>query len=192
MSDQSLIQQIIMSVLRWLDRKSRKQPQLEGYSKTTEFKARSGAWLMIVLYGLLIAVVLFVIITEPYDENPDIGILWIDVLWIFCIVICILAMRHNISMLKARIIVGPEMLILDGAMENTPKRGWKRWWIGAQEESDLVVEIPWACISLLATDFPTLVVETYNKERYLMELSLFDIKVTREISKYHKVEEIAL
>ena len=95
-------------------------------------------------------------------------------------------------MLKAQIIVGPEKMVLDGAIEYTSKRKRRYWLTGGLETSDLIVEIPWDSISLLAVDFPTLVVKTYAKECFLMELGSFDMKVTQEISKYHKIEETVL
>lgn len=95
-------------------------------------------------------------------------------------------------MLKAQIIVGPEKLVLDGAIEYTKKRKKWYWMTQGLVTSDLVVEIPWSSISLLATDFPIRVVKNHAGECFLMELNYFDMKVTREISKYHKIEETVL
>ncbi len=181
-----MTQMIVRSVLNKMDSRNRQQPQLKDYDKTTVFKARGGAWFTIVLSCLIIAMMLYLLIFS----DPD---FWLYVVCIFCIVIFIFILRKSISMLKAQIIVGPEKLVLDGAIEYTTKR--KRWyWLsgGLLETSDLVVEIPWSSISLLATDFPTLVVKNYAGECFLMELGYFDMKVTREISKYHKIEETVL
>lgn len=181
-----MTQMIVRSVLNKMDSRNRQQPQLKDYDKTTVFKARGGAWFTIVLSCLIIAMMLYLLIFS----DPD---FWLYVVCIFCIVIFIFILRKSISMLKAQIIVGPEKLVLDGAIEYTTKR--KRWyWLsgGLLETSDLVVEIPWSSISLLATDFPTLVVKNYARECFLMELGYFDMKVTREISKYHKIEETVL
>ena len=177
--------------MRWLDRNNRKQPQLEGYRKTTVFKARGGAWFNIVVLVLLIAVSLYAIIAQIVEDGISLGDLWLYILLFIYIAILLFTLRYNILMLRAKIIVGPETLILDGAEKDTPKKRIKRRLIGA-EASNLVVEIPWNCISLLATDFPVLVVETKDKKRYFMQLSNFDMKVTREISKYHKIKEIKL
>lgn len=190
MSNTLLVRSLTRDFMQWLDRLIRRQPQIEGYNKTTEFKARGNAWFMIVFYGLLIALWLYVIIAQPYDEDPGPWIkLLYDALMIACIVICILAMRHNISMLKARIVVGPEKLILDGAIDDTKRKRRKRRLDPSMEVSDLVVEIPWKTISRIESDVPMLIVENYGKERFLMDLSLFSTKVTREICKYHKIEE---
>ena len=180
-----MTQMIVRSVLNKLDSRNRQQPQLKNYDKTTVFKARGGAWIMIVLSCLVIAIMLYWLIFS----DPD---FWLYVLGLFCIVVFIFILRKGISMLKAQIIVGPEKLVLDGAIEYTTKRKKWYWMTQGLETSDLVVEIPWSSISLLATDFPTLVVKNYAGECFLMELGYFDMKVTREISKYHKIEETVL
>lgn len=180
-----MTQMIVRSVLNKLDSRNRQQPQLKDYDKTTVFKARGGAWIMIVLSCLVIAIMLYWLIFS----DPD---FWMYVVCIFCIVIFIFILRKSISMLKAQIIVGPEKLVLDGAIEYTKKRKKWYWMTEGLVTSDLVVEIPWNSISLLATDFPTLVVKNHAGECFLMELSYFDMKVTREISKYHKIEETVL
>lgn len=185
MSDYLLTQMIVRSVLNKMDRRNRQQPQLKNYDKTTVFKARGGAWFMIVLSCLIIAMMLYWLIFS----DPD---FWMYVVCIFGIVIFIFILRKSISMLKAQIIVGPEKLVLDGAIEYTTKRKKWYWMTQGLITSDLVVEIPWNSISLLATDFPTLVVKNYAGECFLMEFSYFDMKVTREISKYHKIEETVL
>lgn len=185
MSNYLITRTIVRSVLNKLDSRNRQQPQLKDYDKVTVFKARGGAWIMIVLSCLIIAMMLYWLIFS----DPD---FWLYVVCIFCIVIFIFILRQSISMLKAQIIVGPEKLVLDGAIEYTTKRKKRYWMTQGLETSDLVVEIPWNSISLLATDFPTLVVKNYAGECFLMELGYFDMKVTREISKYHKIEETVL
>lgn len=180
-----MTQMIVRSVLNKLNSRNRQQPQLKDYDKTTVFKARGGAWFMIVLSCLIIAMMLYWLIFS----DPD---FWLYVVCIFGIVIFIFILRKSISMLKAQIIVGPKALVLDGAIEYTKKRKKWYWMTEGLVTSDLVVEIPWNSISLLATDFPTLVVKNYAGECFLMELSYFDMKVTREISKYHKTEETVL
>ncbi len=185
MSHYLMTQMIVRSVLKKLDSHNRQQPQLKNYDKTTVFKARGGAWIMIVLSGFVIVIMLYWMIFS----DPD---FWMYVLGLFCIVVFIFILRKSISMLKAQIIVGPEKLVLDGAIEYTKKRKKWYWMTQGLVASDLVVEIPWNSISLLATDFPTLVVKNYAGECFLMELNYFDMKVTREISKYHKIEETVL
>lgn len=180
-----MTQMIVRSVLNKMDSRNRQQPQLKDYDKTTVFKARGGAWFTIVLSCLIIAMMLYWLIFS----DPD---FWLYVVCILGIGLFILYLRKGISMLKAKIIVGPEKMVLDGAIEYTSKRKRWHWLSGGLETSDLVVEIPWNSISLLATDFPTLVVKTYAGECFLMELGYFDMKVTREISKYHKIEETVL
>lgn len=185
MSNYFTTRTIVRSVLNKLDSRNRQQPQLKDYDKVTVFKARGGVWIMIVLSCLIIAMMLYWLIFS----DPD---FWLYVVCIFGIVIFIFILRQGISMLKAQIIVGPEKLVLDGAIEYTTKRKKRYWMTQGLETSDLVVEIPWSSISLLATDFPTLVVKNYAGECFLMELGYFDMKVTREISKYHKIEETVL
>ncbi len=185
MSNYGVTQMVVRSVLNWIDRRNRQQPQLKGYDRTTVFKARGGAWFTIVLSLLVIALMLYCLIfCEPE--------FWLYVVCILGVVLFILYLRKGISMLKAQIIVGPEKMVLDGAIEYTSKRKRRYWLTGGLETSDLIVEIPWDSISLLAVDFPTLVVKTYAKECFLMELGSFDMKVTQEISKYHKIEETVL
>ncbi len=180
-----MTQMIVRSVLNKMDRRNRQQPQLKNYDKTTVFKARGGAWLMIVFCGLVIAaLMLYGLICDPDFLMYVVGL--------YCIVVFIFILRKSISMLKAQIIVGPEALVLDGAIDYTKKRKKWYWMTKGLETSDLMVEIPWNSISLLATVFPTLVVKNYAGECFLMELGYFDMKVTREISKYHKIEETVL
>ena len=185
MSNYGVTQMIVRSVLNKMDSRNRQQPQLKDYDKTTVFKARGGAWFTIVLSCLIIAMMLYLLIFS----DPD---FWMYVVCLFCIVVFIFILRKSISMLKAQIIVGPEKLVLDGAIEYTTKRKKRYWMTQGLETSDLVVEIPWNSIFLLATDFPTLVVKNHAGECFLMELGYFDMKVTREISKYHKIEETVL
>ena len=180
-----MTQLIVRSVLKKLDSHNRQQSQLKDYDKTTVFKARGGAWFTIVLSCLIMAIMLYLL----FFIDPD---FWLYVVGLFCIVVFIFILRKSISKLKAQIIVGPEKLVLDGAIDYTKKRKKRYWMTQGLETSDLVVEIPWNSISLLATDFPTLVVKNYAGECFLMELGYFDMKVTREISKYHKIEETVL
>ena len=106
---------------------------------------------------------------------------------------------HSINMLKAKITIGPDGLVLDGAIDRT-KRLWNpfhRNYI----KSDLVVELPWRDIQHIEFAEPEAVVggnwalavipfrsrvliETKEHQRYVMNLSLFDMRVAKEIDKY--------
>ena len=106
---------------------------------------------------------------------------------------------HSINMLKAKITIGPDGLVLDGAIDRT-KRLWNpfhRNYI----KSDLVVELPWRDIQHIEFAEPETVVggnwflavipfrtrvliETKEHQRYVMNLSLFDMRVAKEIDKY--------
>ena len=117
-------------------------------------------------------------------------------LFFFIIIGCLLF--YNINMLKAKITIGPDGLVLDGAIDRT-KRLWNpfhRNYI----KSDLVVELPWQDIQHIEFNGPKPVVgnwvlamipfisrvqiETKEHQRYEMNLSLFDMRVAKEINKY--------
>ena len=112
--------------------------------------------------------------------------------WVGCLLL------HSINMLKAKITIGPDGLVLDGAIDRT-KRLWNpfhRNYI----KSDLVVELPWWDIQHIEFNGPKPVVgnwalamipfisrvqiETKEHQRYEMNLSLFDMRVAKEINKY--------
>lgn len=180
--------------------KSLKQPKIKGYHKTTEFKARGGAWFMIVVCIAMLATLAFVFIKQPfieYDSSNFLIILGTIIIYLSPILFIFL-LRHSISMLKARIVVGPNMLVLDGALQKPPKK--KRWhWLYTNDvwywlyTSDLVVEIPWNDVFRIEVSYGIytpflLYVETKNHDRYIMPLGYFSTKVIREICKYHKIE----
>ena len=106
---------------------------------------------------------------------------------------------HSINMLKAKITIGPDGLVLDGAIDRT-KRLWDPFH-RSYIKSDLVVELPWRDIqhiefaepetvvggnwALAVIPFRTRVlIETKEHQRYVMNLSLFDMRVAKEIDKY--------
>lgn len=144
---------------------------------------------MIVFYIAMLVFLAYVIIAQPFVEHD--GFDFWDLLGriiIYCLlpVFCILYLRQSISMLKARIVVGPEKLVLDGAFEDTRRRKRYPWLF----TSDMIVKIPWEEVSLIKIDYSSflLFVETKNHERYMMPYGYFDTKVSREIAKYHKIE----
>ena len=67
MSNYLITRTIVRSVLNKLDKRNRQQPQLKNYDKTTVFKARGGAWFMIVLSCLIIAMMLYLLIFSDPD-----------------------------------------------------------------------------------------------------------------------------
>ena len=106
---------------------------------------------------------------------------------------------HSINMLKAKITIGPDGLVLDGAIDRT-KRLWNPFH-RSYIKSDLVVELPWRDIQHIEFAEPETVVggnwflavipfrtrvliETKEHQRYVMNLSLFDMRVAKEIDKY--------
>ena len=100
-------------------------------------------------------------------------------------------------MLKAKIIVGPEKLVLDGANELFPGHGFKHWLqreFVALTPSDLIVELPWSDIhhiefgnanfTLKYANPAGMTVETNSHERFSMNIRYFDTRVVKEIRKY--------
>lgn len=183
-----LLKSLVGNTIQLFDRRNRNQKQIKGYSKTTEFKARSSAWFLIVFYIAMLVFWAYLIIAQPFVEHDGFNF-WDLLGWIilYCIpVFAILYLRQSISMLKARIVVGPEKLVLDGAFEDTRRR--KRH--PGLYTSDMIVEIPWEEVSLIKIDYYyfQLFIETKNHERYMMLYGYFSTKVSREIAKYHKIE----
>jgi hypothetical protein len=184
--------------------KSLEQPKIKGYQKTTEFKARGGAWFIIILSIALLATIAFTLIKQPFIEY-DSSNFWIIIILVLGTIIIYLSplffiflLRHGISMLQARIVVGPKMLVLDGALQKTPKKKWWHWlytsdvwyWLYT---SDLVVEIPWNDVFRIEVSYGIytpflLYIETKSHDRYIMPLGYFSTKVIKEICKYHKIE----
>ncbi len=183
-----LLKSLVGNTIQLFDRRNRNQKQIKGYSKTTEFNARSSAWFLIVFYIAMLVFWAYLIIAQPFVEHDGFNF-WDLLGWIilYCIpVFAILYLRQSISMLKARIVVGPEKLVLDGALEDTRRR--KRY--PGLYTSDMIVEIPWEEVSLIKIDYYyfQLFVETKKHERYMMLYGYFSTKVSREIAKYHKIE----
>ena len=112
------------------------------------------------------------------------------ILLLFGAIVFFFMLRYSISMLNSKIIVGPEMLILDGAEEITPKRKLWHALMGGLYITDLIVEIPWEDVARLSSDEAELTVDTKSGRRFIMNLGYFDIRVRIEISKYHKIEDI--
>lgn len=168
------------------------------------FTAKGGAWFMIVVCAIgLVSVGWFIVgaITGCVELIGVEVLLWEVLFYLlmissFVYVGCLLL--HSINMLKAKITIGPDGLVLDGAIDRT-KRLWNpfhRNYI----KSDLVVELPWRDIqhiefaepeyffgnwALAVIPFKSRVlIETKEHQRYVMNLSLFDMRVAKEIDKY--------
>jgi hypothetical protein len=168
------------------------------------FTAKGGAWFMIVVCAIVLVSVGWIIVGAITGCVEIIGVevLFWEVLFYllmissFVYVGCLLL--HSINMLKAKITIGPDGLVLDGAIDRT-KRLWNpfhRNYI----KSDLVVELPWRDIQHIEFAGPESVVgnwalaviplnsrvliEITEHQRYVMNLSLFDMRVSKEIDKY--------
>lgn len=176
----------------------------KGSKGEVVFTAKGGAWFMIVVCAIGLVSVGWIIVGAITGCVETIGeeVLFWEVLFYllmissFVYVGCLLL--HSINMLKAKITIGPDGLVLDGAIDRT-KRLWNpfhRNYI----KSDLVVELPWRDIqhiefaepeyffgnwALAVIRFNTRVlIETKEHQRYVMNLSLFDMRVAKEIDKY--------
>ena len=176
----------------------------KGSKGEVVFTAKGGAWFMIVVCAIGLVSVGWIIvgaITGCVELIGEEVLLWEVMFYLlmissFVYVGCLLL--HSINMLKAKITIGPDGLVLDGAIDRT-KRLWNpfhRNYI----KSDLVVELPWRDIQHIEFDEPETVVrnwalavipfrtrvliETKEHQRYEMNLSLFDMRVAKEIDKY--------
>ena len=185
MSDELVTRIITTRALRGLDRQLKGKHPIKGYRKSTTFKGRGGAWFMIVLCILCLAFYIYLLIAAPFENDIILGYAIISVVAILFFIM----LRRSISMIKAKIIVGPEMLILDRAEEITPKRRLWHALMGGLYITDLIVEIPWEDVARLSSDETELTVDTKSGRRFIMNLSFFDIRVRSEISKYHKIED---
>lgn len=184
---------MIESVFGAILHKADNQKPVKGYRKSTTFKGRGGAWFMI---GISIFCITLMVWGLAAGAAGDIeGDSW----WGYALIIALIVfmgfqLRYSISMLKAKIIVGPEMLVLDGAIEDLSGHGFKHW---LRKEfislvpSDLVVELPWSDIHSIKIQnarfsLPSgLIVETRSQERYNMNIWYFDMDVVKEIKKYY-------
>ena len=163
------------------------------------FTAKGGAWFLIVVCAIILGIYGWIIVGKITGCVEVIGgdvLFYALMLFFFIIIGCLLF--YNINMLKAKITIGPDGLVLDGAIDRT-KRLWNpfhRNYI----KSDLVVELPWWDIQHIEFNGPKPVVgnwalamipfisrvqiETKKHQRYEMNLSLFDMRVAKEINKY--------
>ncbi len=163
------------------------------------FTAKGGAWFLIVVCAIILGIYGWIIVGRITGCVEVIGgdvLFYALMLFFFIIIGCLLF--YNINMLKAKVTIGPDGLVLDGAIDRT-KRLWNpfhRNYI----KSDLVVELPWWDIQHIEFNGPKPVVgnwalamipfisrvqiETKEHQRYEMNLSLFDMRVAKEINKY--------
>jgi hypothetical protein len=171
----------------------------KGSKGEVVFTAKGGAWFLIVVCAIILGIYGWIIVGRITGCVEVIGgdvLFYALMLFFFIIIGCLLF--YNINMLKAKITIGPDGLVLDGAIDRT-KRLWNpfhRNYI----KSDLVVELPWQDIQHIEFNGPKPVVgnwvlamipfisrvqiETKEHQRYEMNLSLFDMRVAKEINKY--------
>jgi hypothetical protein len=171
----------------------------KGSKGEVVFTAKGGAWFLIVVCAIILGIYGWIIVGRITGCVEVIGgdvLFYALMLFFFIIIGCLLF--YNINMLKAKITIGPDGLVLDGAIDRT-KRLWNpfhRNYI----KSDLVVELPWWDIQHIEFNGPKPVVgnwalamipfisrvqiETKEHQRYEMNLSLFDMRVAKEINKY--------
>ena len=171
----------------------------KGSKGEVVFTAKGGAWFLIVVCAIVLGIYGWIIVGRITGCVEVIGgdvLFYALMLFFFIIIGCLLF--YNINMLKAKITIGPDGLVLDGAIDRT-KRLWNpfhRNYI----KSDLVVELPWQDIQHIEFNGPKPVVgnwvlamipfisrvqiETKEHQRYEMNLSLFDMRVAKEINKY--------
>ena len=188
-----IIRMIIEDVSRGILHKADNQKPVKGYRKSTTFKGRGGAWFMIGISVFCITLMVWGLAAGAADDIEG------DSWWGYALIIALIAfmgflLRYSISMLKAKIIVEPKMLVLDGANEVLPGHGFKHW---LRKEfislvpSDLIVELPWAdihCIVIKTQRFQLpagMIVETKSHERFTMNIWYFDTRVAKEIYKYY-------
>ena len=186
------IRRIILRVLSHLGWRSLCDEPIKGYNKSTTFNGRGGAWFMIGICLLCIGVFVYGLINDAIDCD---GMLWLWVFLGFVYLYVLLLLRYSILMLRAEIRVGPKGLVLVGA-EEVPDR---TTWIHLLKRELLLikllptaVEIPWddiLCIKI-KNGFSRLEVETEDFKHYQMDISYFDTKLPREISKYFEVEDV--
>ena len=177
---------VVRRVMEWMLRRGVEKEPVRDYKGTHVFKARGGAWFMIGI--CLFCVGLFV--WGLFDGSEG------DVLTIVILVLMIISMllllRYSIMMLRSKIYVGPEMLVLDGAHEE-PEH--KDFWYWLKKESDvsllstpLVVEVPWDAIRQIKVENFELKIVTKANQHFWMPLGFFDMKVPSVISKYHEID----
>ena len=163
------------------------------------FTAKGGAWFLIVVCAIILGIYGWIIVGRITGCVEVIGgdvLFYALMLFFFIIIGCLLF--YNINMLKAKVTIGPDGLVLDGAIDRT-KRLWNPFH-RSYIKSDLVVELPWRDIQHIEFAGPESVVgnwalavipfnsrvliETKEHQRYVMNLSLFDMRVAKEIDKY--------
>lgn len=156
--------------------------------KDTTFTAKKGSWFMIGVCILVLAFLISDLVGIMAGSVKTIGgtalayaVLLTLVVFFSCLMV------YSVNMLKAKITIGPESLVLDGAIDKT-KRCWnpfRRDYI----RSDLVVEIPWQAIFQFKYIFGrgginSVRIETTDNFIYEMNLWYFSADVTQEMDKY--------
>ena len=183
-----IVQMLVREVIGAIFRKTDRQKPIKGYHASQTFSASGGAWLMIAVIVFLIGTIMWAWVSGKMEVKS-----W----WAYALLIAIIAylgflLRYAIHMLKAKIHVGPDMLLLDGAVEVRPDTKIKKWFrrelIGFTP-GQFKVEIPWCDIHQIDFINSDLVpagmtVESKSHDRYFMDLSYFDVSLVAEIKKY--------
>ena len=183
-----IIRMIIEDVFRAILHKADKQKPIKDYSKSTTYKCRGGAWFLIVVCVLCIGMMVWSMVLGDIKNEGW----WAYVFIIVIIVLMGFVLRYAIHMLKAEIHIDPNMLVLDGAVEERPYSKFRKWLheeIVGLTPGQFIVEIPWCdihCIEFLCGNYRLagMRVETKSHERYYMNIAYFDISMVSEIKKY--------
>lgn len=182
MTDSLRVQAVVNTVLRHLEQREAKNDPVPGHKKTTTFKARGGAWFMISICLFCIGLFLWGLFSGSVDD------FWGYAFFVFLISYMVLLLRFSTTMLRSKIQVGPEMLLLDGAYETMEHPTiWQRLKVQLFLTTPLVVEVKWESILSLAVESHMLKIETLAHQHFRMPLGFFDIRVISAISKYHKI-----
>ena len=157
-------------------------------NKDITFTAKKGAWFMIGFCILTLTFIVWGIVESIMGSVRIIGgkvLAYATLLTLLVYFSCLLV--YSINMLKAKITLGPQALVLDGAIDKT-QRCWnpfRRNYI----RSDLIVEIPWQAILQFKYiegrgGINRVRIVTTDDQIYEMNLWYFSTDVTQEMDKY--------
>ena len=169
----------------------------KALKENVTFTAKNGSLVMIAICLIAIGVVGCVIVGAITGCVKIIGgrVLLYSLMIPSLVYLCCLLV-YSINMLKAKITIGPDGIMLEGAIDRT-KRNFNPF-RSDYLKSNLVVDITWHDILHIGyshpySPLPLIVgvkIETKEQQRYEMNLSMFSTCVVKEINKYRDKYDI--
>lgn len=172
----------------------------EKSDEAVVFRAFGSALFMMCVSALFAVLMTYVLVSEVLGEDYSIIV---NILIIFVIAASLLSVFENALMLRAKIIIEPNKIVLVGATHETkkkrafvPTRTWAYRPCAAPHTISVYIEIPWRDIRHIESEnrgglnllwgYTILHFKTKGNSDYTMILDYFDgRKLKKEIGKYH-------